>query len=70
MNHNPHMGDPNRYKNGKSKQTVKESNESSDSDQSSQQPISQPTWNVPHLLVVKSEEKDRKVSDLSPFCYR
>ena len=51
----------------KSKQTAEESDESSDSDQTTQQPTSQPTLNIPRFLVVKSEEKDRKVSDLSPF---
>ena len=37
------------------------------SDQSTQQPTSQPTLNEPRFLVAKSEEKDRKVTDLSPF---
>ena len=56
------MGIPNRHKNGR-----KESDESSDSDQTTQQPTSQPTLNVPRFLVVTSQDKDRKVSDLSPF---
>ena len=51
----------------KSKQTAEESDESSDSDQTTQQPTSQATLNVPRFLVVTSQDKDRKVSDLSPF---
>ena len=65
------MGNPNRHKSSqkrkKSKQTAEESDESSDSDQTTQQPTSQPTLNVPRFLVVTSQVKDRKVSDLSPF---
>ena len=61
------MGNPNRKKTEKSKQTAEESDESSDSDQTTQQPTSQPTLNVSCFLVVKSEEKDGKISDLIPF---
>ena len=62
------MGNPNRHKNGrKVNQTAEESDESSDSDQTTQQSTSQPTLNVPGVLVVTSQDKDRKVSDLSPF---
>ena len=51
----------------KSKQTAEESDESLDSDQTTQQPTPQPTLNVPRFLVVTSPDKDRKVSDRSPF---
>ena len=65
------MGIPKRHKSSqkrkKSKQTAEESEESSDSDQTTQQPTSQPTLNEPCFLVVKSEEKDRKVPNLSLF---
>ena len=65
------MGNPNRHKSSqkrkKSRQTAEESDESSDSDQTTQQPTSQPTLNVPRFLVVTSQDKDRTVSDLSPF---
>ena len=65
------MENPNRHKSSqkrkKSKQTAEESDESSDSDQTTQQPTSKPTLNVPRFLVVTSQDKDQKVSDLSPF---
>ena len=68
MNHNPLHGDSkSSQKQKKRKQTAEGSDEFSDSDQTTQQPTSQPTLNVPRFLVVKSEEKDRKVSDLSSF---
>ena len=51
----------------KSKKTAEESDDFSESDQTTQLPTSQPTLNIPHFVVVKSEEKDQKVSDLSPF---
>ena len=51
----------------KRKQDTDESDESSDSEQTTQQSTSPPTLNVPRFLIVTSEEKDRKVSDLSPF---
>ena len=54
----------------KGKQTAGESDESWDSDQIAQRPTSQPTLNIPRLLVVKSEEKDRQVLDLSPFAIK
>ena len=68
MNHILLHGDSNSLqKRKKSKQTAEESDESSDSDQTTRQPTSQPTFNVPRFLVVTSQDKDRKVSDLSPF---
>ena len=51
----------------KRKRDTDESDESSDSEQTTQQSTSPPTLNVPHFLVVTSDEKDRKVSDLAPF---
>ena len=41
--------------------------DSEDDELNAQQFTSQPTMNVARFLIVKSEEKDRKVSDLSPF---
>ena len=51
----------------KRKRDTDESDESSDSEQTTQQSTSPPTLNIPHFLIVQSDEKDRKVSDLSPF---
>ena len=51
----------------KRKRDTDESDESSDSEQTTQQSTSPPTVNVPCFLIVTSDEKDRKVSDLSPF---
>ena len=59
--------DTNRHKNAKNKQIAEESDESSDSDRTTQQPTSQQTFNVPRFLVIKSGEKDQKVSDWSHF---
>ena len=38
-----------------------------DDELNAQQLTSQPNANVARFLIVKSEEKDRKVSDMSPF---
>ena len=49
------------------KQSAGESYESSDSDLETQQPTSPTLLNVPRFLVVKSQEENRIMADLSPF---
>ena len=51
----------------KRKQSAGESYESSDSESETQQPTSPTLLNVPHFLVVKSQEENRTMADLSPF---
>ena len=41
--------------------------DSDDDELNAQQLTSQPNANVARFLIVKSDEKDRKVTDLSPF---
>ena len=51
----------------KRKQSAGKSYESSDSEPETQQPTSQTLLNVPRFLVVKSQEENRTMADLSPF---
>ena len=51
----------------KRKQSAGESYESSDSEPETQQPTSSTLLNVPRFLVVKSQEKNRTMADLSSF---
>ena len=51
----------------KRKQSAGESYESSDSESETQQPTSPTRLNVPRFLVVKSQEENRTMADLSPF---
>ena len=51
----------------KCKQSLGDSYESSDSEQDTQQPTSSTLLNVPRFLVVKSQEENRTMADLSHF---
>ena len=51
----------------KRKQSAGESYKSSDSESETQQPTSPTLLNVPRFLVVKSQEENRTMADLSPF---
>ena len=51
----------------KRKQSAGEAYESSYSESETQQPTSPTLLNVPRFLVVKSQEENRTMADLSPF---